>query len=137
MTSHTTIPKVSTLEVIQTGSRRRWTSEEKLRIVAESVSAPRAVSSTARRYGLSSGQLFNWRRLVREGLLTADRPEGFMPAMVVDDGAGDDPASGVPHGSKEIVGRMVIALAGGRRIIVGRDVDVAVLGRVIEVVERS
>jgi transposase-like protein len=64
--------KVSRLEVIQTGARRRWTPEEKRRIVAESASAPRLVSATARRYGLSAGQLFTWRRLVREGRLGAE-----------------------------------------------------------------
>ena len=64
--------KVSRLEVIETGARRRWTPEEKRRIVAESASAPRLVSATARRYGLSVGQLFTWRRLVREGRLGAD-----------------------------------------------------------------
>jgi transposase len=56
------MPKVSRLEVIQTGSRRRWTAEEKRWIVAESESGLRQVSATARRHGLSSGQLFTWRR---------------------------------------------------------------------------
>jgi len=58
------MPKESRLEVIQTGSRRRWTLEEKRRIVAESDSGTRPVSATARRYGLSTGQLFTgdgWR----------------------------------------------------------------------------
>lgn len=40
--------KVSRLEVIATGSRRRWSVDEKQRIVAESLSAPRNVSATAR-----------------------------------------------------------------------------------------
>jgi hypothetical protein len=48
---HTTMPKLSRLQVIATGARRRWTLEEKLRIVAER--GPRAVSATARRLGLS------------------------------------------------------------------------------------
>ncbi len=36
MTDHTSISKVSRLEVITTGARRRWTLLEKQRIVAES-----------------------------------------------------------------------------------------------------
>ncbi len=47
MPIHTPIPKFSTLEVIETGARRRWTLDEKQRIVAESFSAPRVVSATA------------------------------------------------------------------------------------------
>lgn len=137
------MPKVSTLEVIQTGSRRRWTVEEKLRIVAESFGAPRAVSATARRYGLSSAQLFNWRRLAREGkLAVADGVAGFVPALVVaDKTAGEAPpalGTKAPYGSSEgsVRGRMIIALADGRRVIVDSDVDAAALSRVLEVLER-
>ena len=61
---------VSRLEVITTGARRRWTLEEKRRIVAESYRAPRIVSATARRHGLTPTQLFTWRRLDSEGRLT-------------------------------------------------------------------
>lgn len=138
------MPKVSTLEVIRTGSRRRWTQEAKLRIVAESFGAPRAVSATARRYGLSSGQLFQWRRLAREGKLAVeDGTAGFVPALVVADETASEapkPALGTrapcrgPEGS--VRGRMIIALAGGRRVVVDSDVDAAALRRVVEVLER-
>jgi transposase len=43
--------------VISSGARRRWTLEEKQRIVAESYAGSRLVSATARRYGLSASQL--------------------------------------------------------------------------------
>jgi transposase len=69
MTNHTTMSKVSRIEVISTGARRRWTLEEKRRIVAESFGGRGEVSATARRHGLSGGQLFTWRRLAREGRL--------------------------------------------------------------------
>src|ERR1700758_2949036 len=85
MDSHTPMPKVSRLDVITTGSRRRWTLEEKLRIVAESCSGHRAASSTARRYGLSSSQLFAWRKLAREGRLSEMSVPGFAAAVVVPD----------------------------------------------------
>jgi transposase-like protein len=61
--------KVSRLEVISTGARRRWTLAEKQRIVAESQAGRRQVSATARRYSLSVSQLFTWCRLAREGRL--------------------------------------------------------------------
>jgi transposase-like protein len=72
MTGHTTMRKVSRLEVVQTGSRRRWTLEEKQRIVAESNSGLRAVSATTRRHGMAPSHLFWWRKLAREGRLRAD-----------------------------------------------------------------
>jgi transposase len=137
------MPKVSTLEVIETGARRRWTLEEKQRIVAESFSAPRVVSATARRHGLSTSQLFNWRRQAREGNLVGEgEGPGFMPAIVAPDSPraapvaethsppSDDPLAR-PSG-----GRMVIVLSGGCRVIVGNDVDAAALRRVITALER-
>src|ERR1700722_8200944 len=44
MTDHTPNSKVSRLEVVSTGARRRWTLEEKQRIVAESYGGARLVS---------------------------------------------------------------------------------------------
>lgn len=143
MPSDTPMPKVSTLEVIETGARRRWTLAEKQRIVAESFSAPRQVSSTARRHGLSTSQLFNWRRLAREGnLVDEDEEPGFVPAIVAPDSSHEAPVaeaqSPPPDDSpaRASCGRMVLVLAGGRRVIVDRDVNAAALRRVLDVLER-
>jgi transposase len=38
------------LDVVETGRRRRWSGNEKQRIVLESLQGPRQASSTARRY---------------------------------------------------------------------------------------
>jgi transposase len=54
--------QVERLGVVETGRRRRWADDEKLKIVAESMETPRAISSTARRYGISRLLLLNWRR---------------------------------------------------------------------------
>ena len=54
--------QVERLGVVETGRRRRWADDEKLKIVAESMETPRAISSTARRYGISRSLLLNWRR---------------------------------------------------------------------------
>jgi transposase len=144
MASHRPMPKVSRLEVIETGARRRWTLEEKQRIVAESFSAPRVVSATARRHGLSTSQLFNWRRRAREGQLVGEDEEpGFVPAIVALDSPRAAPVAETqspppPDGSptRPSGGRMVIVLSGGCRVIVGGDVDAAALGRVLDVLEQ-
>jgi transposase len=62
MAGHKDKPEVSRLEVIEIGRRRRWTEEEKLRIVAESLNGPRKGSETARRYGIARSLLATWRR---------------------------------------------------------------------------
>jgi len=139
------MPKTSRLEVIETGARRRWTQEEKLRIVAEGLSVRRNVSATARRYGLSTGQLFTWCRLARSGkLIEADDGASFVPAIIAPDEAASDAPVGAPPVPSPIEaperthsGRMVIVLSGTRRVIVGSDVDAAALRRVLDVLERS
>jgi transposase len=77
------MPKVARLEVISVGARRHWALEEKQRIVAESYAAPRQVSATARRNGLSASQLFTWRRLARDGRLSDDEMT-FASAVIGD-----------------------------------------------------
>jgi transposase len=47
------------------GRRRRWSREDKARIVVESLAAGVSVSEVARRHGLSPQQLFAWRREAR------------------------------------------------------------------------
>ena len=119
--------KVSRLEVVQTGARRRWALAEKQRIVAESNGAPRAVSATARRYGMSPSHLFWWRRLAREGRLQADdETTEFARAVVACEAS--EPVTAC--------GRIEIVLASGVRVIVDRNVDVGALMRVISAVER-
>jgi transposase len=138
--------QVSRLEVISTGARRRWRLEEKQRIVAESYRMPRVVSATARRNGLSTSQLFTWRRLAREGRLAeADNPTAFVQAVI-----GCEPAtSSLPRlqepieagensapGPSVAAGRIEIVLVCGRRVVVDNGVDAAALARVLTVLER-
>ncbi len=47
------------------GRRRRWSRDDKARIVSESLKPGANVSELARRHGLSPGQLFGWRRKAR------------------------------------------------------------------------
>ena len=51
--------------------RRRWTPEEKVRIVEETYLSGMSVSLVARRHGIGGNQIFTWRRLMVQGALTA------------------------------------------------------------------
>ena len=75
--------QVERLEVVDTGRRRRWSEDEKLKIVLESLQAPRQVAATARRYGVSRSLLLRWRRSFRPEPMDTARQPGFVPAMVV------------------------------------------------------
>ena len=108
------------LEVVESGRRRHWTEDEKLRIVTESLSGSRLVSSTARRYGISRSLLTTWRRQFRVQPQPGGEAGSFVPAVVLSEGAANAPP----------------ALSRGRRIIVDAGVDVSALARVLDLLER-
>ena len=134
MDSHT-ISALNRLEVVETGRRRRWSEEEKARIVLESLSEPRLVAATARRYGLSRSLLVTWRRA-----FAADRVKsepGFVRAVVAEDGPVPSAAPSSRRATSHVTERRIeIELRSGRRIVVDAGVDVAALGRIIEVLDR-
>jgi len=85
-TEHSAITEpVRRLEVFTgAGRRRRWSDEDKARIVAEIVASGDSVCSVARRHGLSPQQLFGWRRQLREATGGHSEIEEvqFVPAVV-------------------------------------------------------
>ena len=124
MDSHTHSSQIGRLEVVETGRRRRWSEEEKLKIVLESVRAPRQVAATARRHNISRSQLLQWRRSFRTDQGgTADQPIGFVPAMVVPQSEAALPALAGPAGG----GAIEIELVSGVRMRITGAVDTATL----------
>lgn len=59
------------IEGPQPGRRRRFTAEDKRRLVAEAVATGSSVSSVARRNEISKSLLFRWRRLMEQGDLAS------------------------------------------------------------------
>lgn len=56
------------IEVITgTARRRRWSTEEKLRLVEETLNSAESISAIARRHGVAPNLLYRWRRLMTEG----------------------------------------------------------------------
>lgn len=55
--------------------RRRWSLQDKERLLAECDQPGETVSSVARRNGISPSMLFKWRRLREEGALMAVKHE--------------------------------------------------------------
>jgi transposase len=129
MTGHKDSFQVERLEVVNTGRRRRWSVDEKLRVVEESFQGHRQVSATARRHDISPSLLFSWRKAFGGDCRHRNEVIGFAPAMIVPE---EEALPGEAAGG----GRMEIVTMTGRRIIVGVDVDVHALARVVTVLER-
>ena len=78
------------IEIVrQTRGYRRWPDDVKARIVAESFQPGVRVADIARRHGLASHQLSDWRRQARQGLLA-------LPAEMMAGVAGDGEPAFVP-----------------------------------------
>lgn len=73
--------QVRRLEVLTgVSGRRRWSPDDKARIVEETLAPGATVSDVARRHDIRPQQLFGWRRGMRvEG---PEPPVSFVPALV-------------------------------------------------------
>jgi transposase len=103
--------------------RRRWTSEEKGRIVGEAVARGAVIAVVARRHDLTPQHLSNWIRAAKQGrfALPADDETAFVPVVTSVPSRVDAAATGI-----EIV---VVRVAAGT--------DAATLEAVLRAVKRT
>ena len=62
------------------GRRRKWSADDKARIIAETLQPGVVVSEVARRWKVSPQQVFDWRRQARKALAAEAGPA--VPAFV-------------------------------------------------------
>jgi transposase len=140
-TVHSAITEpVRRLEVFTgAGRRRKWSNEDKARIVAETVASGDSVCAVARRHGLSPQQLFGWRCQLREAAAENSEEVKFVPA-VVDVGA-SAPALGRERKarrckSKPDVGMIEVDVE-GVTIRVGRGADATMIAAIVQALKAS
>ena len=118
-------------------SRRRWTIEEKLAIVAAARTSGDAVSVVARRYGMNANHLFNWLQRDRDG--TLDRRALYEadggPLDFVSLGVVGEPAA--PAAMSRLDAMVEIELVGGAKVRVSAGVDPTTLGEVLRAVKAA
>nr|WP_274383214.1 transposase [Pinisolibacter aquiterrae] len=116
--------------------RRRWSMDEKLRVLSEVSGDDAVVAEVARRHDITRQHIYQWRReAVRKGLLPVEAPR-FLAIEVAPDGPHEriDPCSGPVA---KAAGRLEVALRNGRIIRLGDDVDDGNLARLIRIVEAA
>jgi transposase len=115
--------------------RRRWTRDEKARILAESLEPGATVTQVARRNDLAPSVLFSWRQQARIGKAA---PPSMVPVIIAEpDGA--PPVSAPPRrtrGPAKDRGLIEIDLGGGRCVRVDARVDGKALALVLDVLSR-
>jgi transposase len=114
-----TTEPVRRLEVFTgSGRRRRWTAEQRARIVAETYTGGESVSAVARCHGLTPQQLFGWRRQMplRREADTLGKGVAFAPVMVAAPVREEQSGRGALPGAQSIeiaVGTMTVRVPAG------------------------
>ena len=125
--------------------RRRWSEDEKARIIEESFTAGAKVSDVARKHGVSRGLIFAWRKEARvDGLAIPAVPRLIpvqlatsspLPSSVMPAPLAQTPPPVRSTGRK--AGMIEIDLGGSKRVRVDANVDADALGRVLDVLGRK
>jgi transposase len=85
--------------------RRRWSDEDRSRILTEAFSSDACVAAVARRNDISTSLIYQWRDKLRGGAV----PPAFVEA-VINDGSDQDRRDARPA--------MVIELSGGIKVVI-------------------
>ena len=130
------------IELITRGERRRrWTAEEKQAIAAQSLTPGASPTEVARLYGISTGQLYTWRRALlasqpevsRGGMSRFARVEVVPTRRMGPPSALTSEAFASAGASARFVGVIEIVLVDGTVVRVDAQVDAAALRRVLAV----
>jgi transposase len=121
----------SPIEIISARERRRrWSVEEKLRIVGETHERGACVRAVAARHDVYPSLLHYWRRQEREGRLRAIEVPSFVPVRLADAPSAESAAL-LPTAERSGGKPIEITLPDGTAIKVGHDVSLAALRRVV------
>lgn len=106
--------------------RRNWPLEDRLRIVRETLEPGVVVQTVADRHGVSTGQLYTWRKQ-----MLATAMAGFAPVEVVPEPPPALPPPSTAAAVVETTGSLEIVLPSGASIRVTGAIDPAMLRLVL------
>jgi transposase len=122
------------VEIYRGQARRRWSEDDKRRLVAETFGPGATVHGVARRHGVSPSQLFAWRKLywVGAGIERAVPAPPGVPGFAAVEVAPAPPPS-VVDGVAAPSGLIEIELAGGGRVRISGAPDPATVATALRV----
>lgn len=132
-------------EVLGPERRRRWSEDEKARIIEESLRPGAQVTDIARRHGVSRALLYSWRREARcaPGLPVAPPAPEFVPVLLsapeepqsasapTESTAPDRASRRAPKRRTDGGGEIEVVLPGGARLTLRGRVEATALRAVL------
>jgi transposase len=106
--------------------RRRWSPEEKLRIVRETLEPGAVAQAVADRHGIGTGLLFTWRREMLAAAMA-----GFAPVAVAPEAPRIEAPAPAREPAPEAPGTLEVAFPSGARVRVSGRVELALLRGVL------
>jgi transposase len=120
--------------------RRRWTADDKARIIAETLEPGAVVSEVARRHGLLPQQLFAWRREARKrASAIGDAAPTFVPAVVEPRAPEEEEALASPRRARrkaKLAAEIEVEIDGAT-VRIGRGASAPAIGAVIRALKST
>jgi transposase len=116
--------------------RRRWSRDDKMRIIEETLAPGAIVTEIARRHGIATSLVFTWRRRARLATVASAGPR-LVPVQVAAASSVQSIEGAAAIPARKRRGVIEIELGDGRRVIVDEDVDAEALGRILDVLSRQ
>jgi transposase len=126
MDAHEDTPRIQILSVSDTGRRRRWTDDEKLRIIEESQRDGVTIADVARRHEISRSLLYDWRYRQKIGLLGC--PASFMRLVPLEGPATPEVMHPAPASRPAV---MTVELGERCRVTIPADFDMEAAARLL------
>jgi transposase len=115
--------------------RRRWSRDDKMRIIEETLAPGAVVTEIARRHGIATSLVFTWRRRARLATVASAGPRLVPVQVAATESVQSIQAPAAIPGRKRR-GVIEIELGDGKRVSVDENVDADALGRVLDVLSR-
>ena len=117
--------------------RRRWSHDDKMRMIEETLAPGAVVTEIARQNGIATSLLFTWRRRARLATVASAGPRlvpvQLTPAAAESGRSIEAPVAMPPRKRR---GLIEIELGDGKRVSVDENVDAEALGLVLDVLSR-
>jgi transposase len=115
--------------------RRRWSRDDKMRIIEETLAPGAVVTEIARRHGIATSLVFTWRRRARLATVASAGPRLVAVQVAAAESVQSIQAPAALPARKRR-GVIEIELGDGKRVSVDENVDADALGRVLDVLSR-